>query len=84
MVKIQTISVFFLFSFFLEKANKYFRGCVYFDPFKLYSVEPWVEDLFRNIKQKKEKLKKAAVMTETTNYGQLYRQYREGLARLSM
>ena len=48
-----------------------------------YWLEPWIEDLFRDIKQKKMTVKKAAMMTGTT-YGQVYRQYKEVLARLTM
>ena len=48
-----------------------------------YWLEPWIEDLFRDINQKKVTVKKAAMMTGTT-YGQVYRQYKEGLARLNM
>ena len=40
-----------------------------------YWLEPWIEDLFRDIKQKKMTVKKAAMMTGTT-YGQVYRQYK--------
>ena len=42
------------------------------DQFDCY---PWIEDLFRDIKQKKMAVKKAAMMTGTT-YGQVYRQYK--------
>ena len=42
---------------------------------RTYWLEPWIEDLFRDIKQKKMTVKKAAMMTGTT-YGQVYRQYK--------
>ena len=48
-----------------------------------YWLEPWIEDLFRDINQKKVTVKKATMMTGTT-YWQVYRQYKEGLARLNM
>jgi len=45
-----------------------------------YWLEPWIEDLFKNIEQKKVSVKQAAALTGTT-YGQVYRHFKERQGR---
>eukprot|EP00092_Neocalanus_flemingeri_P020663 GFUD01022390.1.p1 GENE.GFUD01022390.1~~GFUD01022390.1.p1 ORF type:complete len:789 (+),score=259.32 GFUD01022390.1:43-2409(+) len=45
-----------------------------------YWLEPWIEDLFKDIKQKKISVKQAAELTGT-KYNQLYKHYRDRMGR---
>jgi len=48
-----------------------------------YWLEPWVEDLFRDIKQKRLTVKQVAALTGTS-YGVVYRQYKDRQAKLRL
>ena len=45
-----------------------------------YWLEPWIEDLFKDIEQKKVSVKQAAALTGTT-YGQVYRHFKKRQGR---